>query len=123
MAYYEEVWFWLIIIGVILVIAALIAWGLTLKKSTPWWIWLLLAVGVLLVFIALPVYVIYHGTYEKAQQLANQQLSQQQYVITQPVAQPTVTVTQPVQQTTITTQQVQPQQRTMVVTEETTTSR
>jgi len=58
MVYYEEVWFWLIIIGAILVIAALIAWALTIKNSTPWWVWLLLAVGVLLIFIAIPIYLI-----------------------------------------------------------------
>ena len=50
MAVYTEIWFWLIIVAIILLIVALILWFAITNEDDRWWVWaFLIGGGVLLV--------------------------------------------------------------------------
>lgn len=61
MAFYAELWFWLFIVGIILFIIGIIFFDYDRSKtsnSTPFWIWAVIILGVVLIIIALIAYIL-----------------------------------------------------------------
>ena len=53
---YQEPWFWVIIIGFIIFLVGAILYEFYRKRSTPWWVILILGLGVLLAIIGAIMY-------------------------------------------------------------------
>jgi predicted membrane channel-forming protein YqfA (hemolysin III family) len=59
MVFYEEIWFWVFIIGILLFIIGVIFYDYdrnTDSNETPFWVWVLLLLGVIMVIISLILY-------------------------------------------------------------------
>lgn len=48
---FEEIWFWIIVIGIILLVIALILW--LINTTIDWWFWILIGLGILLIVIGM----------------------------------------------------------------------
>ena len=56
MAFYKTIWFWLMLLGLILVIVSIIGYIANRKKGIPKWVWVILGISIFLIlsgFIAL----------------------------------------------------------------------
>lgn len=50
MSFFTSAWFWLAVIGIILVIVAIVLY--TTRKPVEWWVWAILIAGVILAVLA-----------------------------------------------------------------------
>jgi predicted membrane channel-forming protein YqfA (hemolysin III family) len=62
MAFYNELWFWLFVVGLLIFIIGIIFYDYDRSRAsneTPFWVWALLIFGVLLLIIAVILYALY----------------------------------------------------------------